>query len=274
MDEIQQPLTGQALLHKIEELRTPSMSRREIAQLCGYFEITESNQRKARLTDFYDAVMAANKEEMLQTSNPESSETTSERESLTPNNGLVKELRMSCGSIKSLNISTPPQKYPSSESDDAVKASCNQGFFWYPNCVGFETRGIIGGCWVKVYVSKRLKLESDTERAIVVPYHVSSENYFYLSDDNLGKPIKLESGQYQVLYQNRYLGNDEIESLGNTFDYFDPEDSIDLEGSRPELCLLTFIPTTEEIEPQILRHEPGFNPPSELIMFSEPMPQH
>ena len=184
---------------------------------------------------------------------------------------LFKELKMFCGDIRSLNISTPPQKFPG-DSDEAITACSNQGFFWYPNCVGFETRSEIGSCLVKVYVSERLELETDTERALVVPYRVLSQNHLYLSDDESEQRINIESGQYQLLYQNRYLSNSEIESSSEFEDEFDPEE--DPNSFRPELCLLTFIPGDEVIEPQILRHEPEFNPPSELIMFSESMLQH
>ena len=184
---------------------------------------------------------------------------------------LITESKINCGDVRSLNISTPPLASQNYNRED-TNTYCNQGFVWHPNFVGFETRGEIGGGWVRVYVSNNLELEAEIERAIVVPYFVSSENYFYLSDDDSGQCVELESSQYQLLYQNRYLRNDEIEILGEFEDEFEPEE--DPDSFRPELCLLTFIPTTEEIEPQILRHEPGFNPPSELIMFSEPMPQH
>lgn len=219
--------------------------------------------------------MLAAKEEQLR-SRPELECLTTllERENLTSKAQLIDISSMDCGDVRSLNVSTPSLETPSYSDDEAIVTCCDQGFFCYPNCIGFETRGKIGGCWIQVYISESLELESDTERAIVVPYYVSEENHFYLSGDHSSKSIEIKSGQYQLLYQNRHLSDSEIESLGDEFDYFDSEDSIDPESSRPELCLLTFILTTEVIEPQILRREPGFNPPSELIMFDEPMPQH
>ena len=271
MNEVQQPLTGEALLARVKELN--SLSRREAAKLCGYYEVTGNNQTRARLTDFYKAVLSAKEEQLRSRPELECLTTLLERENLTSRAQLIDVSRMSCGDVKTLNVSTPPVNHQN-YSDRDINAYFDQGFVWHPNFIGFKTRNNIGGCWVQAYVSESLSLEPDTERAIVVPYRVSDENYFYLSDDNLGEHVDLKSGQYQLLYQNRRLSNDEIESLGDEFDYFDPEDGINPESSRPELCLLTFIPTTEVIKPQILRSEPGFNPPSELIVFDEPMPQH
>lgn len=182
---------------------------------------------------------------------------------------LIKKLNMSFGDVKTANISTPPLTFYNYSKED-IDVSINQGFVWHPNFVGFEIRNQIGSCIVEIHISNHLELESNTERAIVVPYYVSDENYFYLSDENSEVRIDLKSGQYQLLYQNRYLTDSEIESSGEFEDVFDPKE--DPDSFRPELCLLTFIPTTEVIEPQILRREPGFNPPSELIMFDEPMP--
>ena len=174
------------------------------------------------------------------------------------------------GDVSTVNISTPPLASQNYNRED-IDTYCDQGFVWHPNFIGFEIRNQIGDCKVKIYVSDLLELEPDTERAIVVPCCVSDKNYFYLSDEESEVRIDLKFGQYQLLYQNRYLTDSEIESL-EEFEYLDLE-IID-NDTRPELCLLTFIPTTEVIEPQILRREPGFNPPSELIMFDEPMPQH
>ena len=182
---------------------------------------------------------------------------------------FIEEFNMSFGHIRAMGISTPPLKFYG--NDEAIIAYTKQGFFWYPNCVGFETRGEIGGCWVIIYISDHLELEPDTERAIVIPYRVTS-GHFEISGEESEVRINIESGQYQLLYQNRRLSNREIENLGVFEDEFVPEE--DPDSFRPELCLLTFIPATEVIEPQILRREPGFNPPSELIVFDEPMPQH
>ena len=274
MDEVKLPLAGEALLQKTRE--NSHLSRRELAQLCGYVEITSTNQIRVRLNDFYDAVLAAQKEKEMSPPILHSLKTSLDREEANSTTKLIKELSMYCGDIKSLNVSTPPLNNPyQSDSDDYIIAKSDRGFFCYPNCVGFETLGSAGSCWVKIYVSSCLELEVDAERAIVVPYFVSKQNYFYLSDDNPGKRIDLDSEQYQLLYQSRYLKDEEIKSLGDTFNYFfDPEfydpDS-DNDDFRPKLCILTFIPTTEEIEPQILRCEPGFDPPSNLIVFKEPM---
>ncbi|MDX2273105.1 MAG: AbrB family transcriptional regulator [Cyanobacteriota bacterium] len=52
-----QPLTGKALLQKVESLS--HLSRRETAKRCGYVTKTKTNKTRVNLTDFYDAVLAA-----------------------------------------------------------------------------------------------------------------------------------------------------------------------------------------------------------------------
>lgn len=51
------PLTGKALLQKVKELS--HLPRREKAKQCGYYTTTKTNQVRVNLTDFYDAVLAA-----------------------------------------------------------------------------------------------------------------------------------------------------------------------------------------------------------------------
>ncbi len=52
-----QPLTGKALLQKVEA--SAHLSRRETAKRCGYVSHTKSGSVRVNLTDFYDAVLAA-----------------------------------------------------------------------------------------------------------------------------------------------------------------------------------------------------------------------
>ena len=53
----QNPLTGKALLQKVKELS--NLPRRETAKKCGYYTVTQNDQTRVNLTDFYDAVLAA-----------------------------------------------------------------------------------------------------------------------------------------------------------------------------------------------------------------------
>ncbi len=52
-----QPLTGKALLQKIEALG--HLPRRETAKRCGYVTVTKNNKLRVNLNAFYDAVLAA-----------------------------------------------------------------------------------------------------------------------------------------------------------------------------------------------------------------------
>lgn len=53
-----QPLTGKALLQKIESMS--HLSKRDLAKRCGYVSTTKTGKLRVKLTDFYDAVLAAN----------------------------------------------------------------------------------------------------------------------------------------------------------------------------------------------------------------------
>ncbi|MFS8840210.1 AbrB family transcriptional regulator [Synechococcus sp. W55.2] len=52
-----QPLTGKALLQKVEALG--HLPRRETAKRCGYVTMTKTNKPRVNLNEFYDAVLAA-----------------------------------------------------------------------------------------------------------------------------------------------------------------------------------------------------------------------
>ncbi|MEM9091506.1 MAG: AbrB family transcriptional regulator [Cyanobacteria bacterium P01_F01_bin.53] len=51
------PLKGKALLQKFNELA--HLSKREIAQGCGYYTLAKDNQVRANLADFYGALLEA-----------------------------------------------------------------------------------------------------------------------------------------------------------------------------------------------------------------------
>ncbi|MGK7906848.1 MAG: AbrB family transcriptional regulator [Synechococcus sp.] len=51
------PLTGKALLQKVESLG--HLNKRETAKRCGYVSFTKDEKPRVNLTDFYDAVLAA-----------------------------------------------------------------------------------------------------------------------------------------------------------------------------------------------------------------------
>ncbi|MGB3403642.1 MAG: AbrB family transcriptional regulator [Microcoleaceae cyanobacterium] len=53
----EKPLTGKALLSKVKALG--DIPKRETAKECGYYTLTKENQKRARMTEFYDALLAA-----------------------------------------------------------------------------------------------------------------------------------------------------------------------------------------------------------------------
>ena len=74
-------------------------------------------------------------------------------------------------------------------------------------------------------------------------------------------------GHYKLLFQNRDFTREEIEASPNNdcqdLDYDDWDDQL-------ELCLLTFTPTKEPIEPKILKYNGSLKSkesPKPLILF-------
>ncbi|MBD2001293.1 hypothetical protein H6G00_32665 [Leptolyngbya sp. FACHB-541] len=119
-----------------------------------------------------------------------------------------------------------------------------------------------------------LELQPETVRAIAVPFTIRPEfEPIIVCDAGNGYPTLDISGKghYQLLFETRYLTVDEASRL-NGFDEYTSEIS-DSPQSAPELIRLTFIPTAEFPEPQILRAELGFNPPETLSLnpsYEEP----
>lgn len=153
-----------------------------------------------------------------------------------------------------------------------------QKFIWYPELVLFFPPGRLGSYWTEIYLSDTLELQPDTLRAIVVPYTTRSASAPLLVSNKLdGEAILYldREGHYQLLFEARYLTITEASKLVG-FDWYTSEVSEDLQISAPELIRLTFIPTVDFPEPQILRAEADFNPPQILSLnaaYEEP-PHH
>ena len=55
---VSDPLRREALLQKVSRLL--NLPKRELARVSGYYTVTKTNQARANLADFYDALLAAN----------------------------------------------------------------------------------------------------------------------------------------------------------------------------------------------------------------------
>ncbi|NJN57491.1 MAG: hypothetical protein HC879_08305 [Leptolyngbyaceae cyanobacterium SL_5_9] len=166
-------------------------------------------------------------------------------------------------------VSHPPTDAPeriNAISDEAWDTGFRQGFIWYPTFVQFFPPGSFGSYWTEIYTSETLELQSDTIRAIVVPFTVPQSSRIFVSgSDDLGTAVSIGSGNYQLLFETRYLTVDDTSKLAG-FEWYEPEPDEQPQDFAPELIRLTFIPAFEPPKPQFLRSEPDFDPPEELSL--------
>lgn len=166
-----------------------------------------------------------------------------------------------------------------------------QGFTWYTDFIAFNSRGESWSYLIEVRISNELILQTDVDRTILLPYTIPSDGIVLIGTymDPL-VPIQIPSGEYKILFQTRFLTDQEIESSGH-YDYL-LEDLKNPDGNfyderRPELCIFTFIPTQEKVKPEILyptyesivkKHGTtqlyfgGFDPRTELVLHNAPRP--
>jgi hypothetical protein len=154
-------------------------------------------------------------------------------------------------------------------------ADSAQEFMWYPDFTCFATIGHVGDYHVEIWkgdTGDTVEVDSDTMRAILVPFTVSEVRFVWVTGDGLGFVLPIHPGCYQLIFQNRYLTDEEIRELPD-FDQ-DDQEYYDDDELKPELCKLTFIPATGEVEPQILRQDSEMTPPSVLVMhdYTEDIP--
>lgn len=164
-----------------------------------------------------------------------------------------------------------------------------QGFIWYQDFIEFNMLSDFLSYWIKIAVAETLEIEPVIADAfskprnffggndvILLPFQVVDKERIYVFgdyDDDLNLSFTLPVGNYKLLFQNRHFTREEIEASPNNdcqdLDYDDWDEDM-------ELCLLTFIPTKEVVEPEILvgkswiKKEKSANP---LILFNEKLYQ-
>lgn len=185
---------------------------------------------------------------------------------------LIKELEMSAGEVGFISVSKPPIAYPalSTLSNEEFSLGFDQGFIWHPEFISFQLLHVVS-CDVKLFFSHKVNVEEDSVRAIIVPLFVPGQGVLNISDDDPCDSIEIESGYYRLLYQVRRLTDAEIVSSER---YKERLDDIlylieDDDRERPELCMLTFIPTTNVTKPKILKRDEDLSPPSKLVLLDE-----
>jgi hypothetical protein len=149
-----------------------------------------------------------------------------------------------------------------------------QKFIWYTDFVAFSTRGDNRDYSIKIYLSDELTVHPDMERAILLPFKVPLEGTLLVSGSyGDTSPFQLPAGDYKLLFETRFLTDKEM-AVSNRYSDWLKELRKDELGfgkeQKPELCLFTFIPTTEEVVPEIIK---GFEPRQKLVLYDQPRPE-
>jgi hypothetical protein len=135
-----------------------------------------------------------------------------------------------------------------------------QGFVWYSDFVAFAGIGHLYAYWLKVYLADSLKFRPNIARAILVPFTVPEGGQLFAgSHMDLPPSFQIAPGEYKLLFETRFLTDEEIRS-SKRYEFFledlDNPDMGVMEEDRPEMCFLTFIPTADPVEPQIIYPTP------------------
>ena len=202
---------------------------------------------------------------------------------------VLAEIRIENIGTSFIHISKSPQMYEyikqNKYEDRGFNLLLRQGFVWYQDFIEFSMLSDFQSYWIKIAVAETLEIDSVIADAIkrpgnsfagndiiVLPFKIEDKDKVYVFGDyeeDLNLSFTLPAGNYKLLFQNRDFTPEEIEASPNNdcqdLDYDDWDENM-------ELCLLTFIPTEEVVEPEILvyrsstRKVKSANP---LILFNE-----
>lgn len=145
---------------------------------------------------------------------------------------------------------------------DFSKQHFNQGFAWRCGQTDFHTVSECISAYIEVHLANEIILESDTVRAIQVPFTVRKSGIVVNSpSDEEGKRILVPEGNYKLVFEMKPRNDEEYL---NSLQY--QEDS---EASYVAVWVrLTFIPS-EQVEPMILRADEELSPTYPLLMEAE-----
>lgn len=184
---------------------------------------------------------------------------------------LIKKVK--AGGHRTICMATPPDILPDlPDSDWEIFAT--QQFIWYTDFVAFKARGDIGSYLIEVYLSDKLNTQADISHAILLPFTVPPEGTLLVTGSygDPSFPFQLPPGNYKMLFETRFLTDQEIASSGH-YDYLlEKLENPDVEfwdELRPELCIFTFIATTDSVNPRVLK---GFRPQQQLILHDKSRP--
>ncbi len=154
-----------------------------------------------------------------------------------------------------------------------------QGFLYTPGDIIFFTfydGDYEGWVQIQVFVLSEFILGDDTAHAIRLPFDIPEKDVVFIGplyqyrngDEQEGaRTFQVPAGSYALYYETGLLRS--LEELQKEYEELDPEDEEVL--CNPSVwCRLSFVPE-QNVEPSILRAEPGFSPPLPLLLDPSPL---
>ena len=181
-------------------------------------------------------------------------------------NEIIAEVRVDNVFTPTIHVSNSPiilksDRVIGGEAEENSNVLYEQGFVWFQDCIAFDMLRDYQSYWVKIGFAESLEIDPVIAKAkggdasvILLPFQITDrERVCVFGDVNDGVifTFTLYAGHYKLLFQNREFTREEIEAEPN----FDCEDiEYDDWDDQIELCLLTFIPTIEPIEPKVIQY--------------------
>lgn len=129
-----------------------------------------------------------------------------------------------------------------------------QRFAWFPEAITFFPLGATGTYWVELFLGDSYSVDADADFAVLLPFINSTADVVDVGGDDYGEIVQvpLAKGVYQLIYQERYLSQREIDQRPAELPPEDPQPFWE-DSFGPKSCHLTLIPVSAKPEPEILK---------------------
>jgi hypothetical protein len=141
--------------------------------------------------------------------------------------------------------------------DYSIPQDYEQRFAWFSTSVTFFPLGDSGIYWVEVFLANSYEVGENVDFAVLLPFTVTEDNAIQVGSvddrDEICVVQGISQGLYQLVFQERYLTQSEIDAIPADLPSADPQSEPNWLSLGPKLCQLTFIPTTTEVMPVLLK---------------------
>jgi hypothetical protein len=137
--------------------------------------------------------------------------------------------------------------------NDWTQQHREQGFSWRPGSVAFGMIEGGGEAWLTVEQGEAPEIQTDAERALVVPFDVGLSGLVGIDTTiSPGPLVRIAPGRYALRFETGHRPGSQ-----------EP-------GEERVWCRLTFTPQVD-VEPRLLRVDPSLNPSFPLLMDATPV---